>query len=243
MVRVVPRRLRHALAALLLAAGGAGLAQAGSFSANPVRLSLPAGATSTSVALTNQGPETVTIQTTVMAWQQDGGRDVLTPSQDLVVSPPIFKVAPGATQTVRVGLLRAPDRERELTYRLFLQEVPPPRPAGEQGVSVALQLALPVFVQPPGRAAPSLAWQARPTPDGALELSLANSGTAHVQVVEARLVRPDGSVAAESAPRVYVLPGQSRSWSVKPDGPLGPGPLRVVARTGSGEVSATLPDR
>lgn len=243
MPPVTASRLRHALAALLLAAAGAGGAQAGSFSANPVRLNLPAGASSTSLALTNQGAETVTVQTTVMAWQQDAGRDVLTPSTDLVVSPPIFKVAPGATQTVRIGLLRAPDRERELTYRLFLQEVPPPRAAGEQGVSVALQLALPVFVQPPVRTAPVLAWQAKPGADGAIELSLANSGTAHVQVVEARLVRPDGSVAAEAAPRAYVLPGQSRSWSMKPDGPLGPGPLRVVARTGSGEVSATLPDR
>ena len=243
MVRSAMACLRHALAPLLLAAGLSGAAQAGSFSANPVRLSLPAGATSTSLALTNQGNETVTIQTTVMGWSQDGGRDLLTPSQDLVVSPPIFKVAPGATQTVRIGLLRKADKERELTYRLFLQEVPPPRAAGEQGVSVALQLALPVFVQPQGRAAPVLSWQATPASDGAVELSLANAGNAHVQIVEARLVRPDGSVAAESAPRTYVLPGQSRSWPMKSDGPVGPGPLRVVARTGSGEVSATLPER
>src|SRR5690349_7929353 len=78
----------------------------GSFSANPVRLVVTPGATSTSLLLTNQGDQPVLIQTELMAWSQQNGEDVLRASDELVVSPPIFRVAPGAVQTVRVGLLR-----------------------------------------------------------------------------------------------------------------------------------------
>ena len=195
-------------------------AHAGSFSANPVRLTIPAGVTSTSLSLENQGDQPVLVQAEVMAWSQQDGNDVLTPSQDLVVSPPIFKVAPGASQIIRVGLLRPADPARELTYRLFLQEVPQPPPSGQQGVvSVALRLGLPVFVVPRGRAAPTLAWRAAPAPEGAIRLTLTNSGNAHVQAIDCRLYRLDGTLIAEHNLAGYVLLGQARSWQIKPSQP------------------------
>lgn len=238
-------RLLRAAAIAATIAGLAPTVHAGSFSANPVRLSLPAGATSTSVLLENKGDQPVTIQASTASWTQEGGKDVLTATQDLVVSPPIFKIAPGATQTVRVGLLRAPDQTRELTYRLYLQEVPPPPEPGQQAVSVALQLALPVFVQPPGptRAAPKLVWAAKPADGDAMELSLANEGTAHVQLVDAKLAAEDGTVLAELTPRAYVLPGQAQTWRVKPVRSWGGESLRVVARTSGGDVTGRVGGR
>ncbi len=238
-------RLLRAATLVASLAALAPAAHAGSFSANPVRLSLPAGATTTSLVLENKGDQPVTVQTSTAAWTQDGGKDVLTSTQDLVVSPPIFRIAPGATQTVRVGLMRAPDPSRELTYRLFLQEVPPPPEPGQQAVSVALQLALPVFVQPPGptRATPKLVWAAKPADGDALELSLANEGTAHVQLVDAKLAADDGTVVAELTPRAYVLPGQAQSWRIKPFRSWGGESLKVVARTSGGDVTGRIPGR
>ena len=64
------------------------------------------------------------------------------------MSPPIATIAPDKEQIIRVGLRRAPDKERELSYRLFLQEVPAPPKPGFQGLQVALRVGLPVFVQP-----------------------------------------------------------------------------------------------
>lgn len=227
-------------AALALGLVGTAPAVAGSFSANPVRLTLPAGATSTSLLLENRGEKPVVVQASTALWRQEAGRDVVEETEDLIVSPPIFTIPVGASQTVRVGLMRPADPTRESTYRLFLQEVPPPPAAGELGVAVALQLALPLFVQPVAKASPRLAWQARGGDDGEIELSLVNDGTAHVQVVDARLAGVDGTVFAELSPRAYVLSGQSRSWRMKPLRPWTGEALRLTARTSSGDVNTQV---
>jgi fimbrial chaperone protein len=204
-----------------------------------VRLTLPAGASSTSLSLENTGDEAVLVQAQLMAWSQNDGKDVLTPSQDLVVSPPIFTVQPGRAQTVRIGLLRPANAEREVAYRLFLQEVPrPPRP-GEPAVSVALRLGLPVFLQPKGGGGPQLAWRAQ-RDGGAVKLTLANGGNAHVQVLDCKLHSQDGSLLAEEQLGGYVLAGQTRSWLIKLREPLTGGRLKVTAQTSSGVVSADI---
>jgi fimbrial chaperone protein len=238
-MRTFPRLL-GATVALALGLVGAAPASAGSFSANPVRLTLPAGSTSTSLLLENRGETPVVVQASTASWRQEAGRDVVEETEDLIVSPPIFTIPVGASQTVRVGLVRPAEPTREVTYRLFLQEVPSPVGAGESGVAVALQLALPLFVQPVAKASPRLAWRARSGDDGEVELSLANDGTTHVQVLDARLAGVDGTVFAEVSPRAYVLSGQSRSWRMKPLRPWTGEALRVTARTGSGDVTAQV---
>lgn len=224
-----------ALAVVLVAAP----AHAGSFMATPVKLTLPAGVNSTSLALENTGAEPVLVQSEVMAWSQNEGKDVLTPSQDLVVSPPIFRVAPGATQTVRIGLLKRPPTQREVTYRLFLQEVPQPPKPGEQGVSIALRLGLPVFVLPPGGAKPQLAWSARPEGAG-IRLMATNRGNGHVQALEGRLFSEDGTLVADEVLSAYVLPGQTRAWTLKASTPWRGGKLRLVAQTSVGQTIVDL---
>jgi fimbrial chaperone protein len=214
-------------------------AHAGLFGVDPVRLTLRAGAMSTSLLLENKGDEPVLVQVELMAWSQEDGKEVLTPSQDLVVSPPIFKVAPGAAQTVRVGLLRPVDPERELTYRLFLQEVPLPM-QGQVGVTVALRVGLPVFVLPRGRALPLLSWRATHAAEGQIELSLSNSGNAHVQAIDCKLYQLDGTLIAEHVLATYVLPGQARSWQIKPSQPWRGEKLKLTARTDGGEVTAEI---
>ena len=148
----------------------------------------------------------------------------------------------GGSQLVRMGLRRAPDPQRELTYRLFLQEVPPPPKPDFQGLQVALRIGVPVFVLPAVAAKPVLRWQAARTPEGALKLSLANSGNAHIQIVNFRLSLPDSAqpwVTQQAAD--YVLPGQSRDWIV----PANPAPppgvtLHLFARTDAGDMEAEV---
>ena len=215
-------------------------AYAGSFSVDPVRLTVRARATSTSLSLQNNGDEPVLVQSEVMAWSQQDGNDLLTPSQDLLISPPIFKLAPGAAQTVRVGLLRPSDPERELTYRIFLQEVPAPLLPGQEGVHAVLRLGLPVFVLPSRRAVPLLNWRAAQGAEGQIKLSLSNSGNAHVQAIDCKLYRPDGTLIAEQKLTAYVLPGQARSWQITPNQPWRGETLKLSARTDAGDVTAEI---
>lgn len=225
--------------AAFIASLACGPTHAGSFMANPIRLVVPPGANATSLTLENTGPEAVLVQAEVLAWSQADGKDVLTPSEDLVVSPPIFRVPAGASQIVRVGVLRRNAGDRELTYRVFLQEVPEPAAPGSQGINVALRLGLPVFVMPRATTAPQLAWRAVRDPAG-VRVTVTNAGTAHAQLIECRVVRENGTVVAEQPLAAYVLPGSTRSWIVKTGSVSSTEKLRLSVQTANGLVSADI---
>jgi fimbrial chaperone protein len=230
-----------ALSAWLLACLFAPPADSSSFSANPVRITLSAGTSSAALTLENKGDQPVLVQAEVMAWSQQNGKDLLVPSRDLIVSPPIFKMAVGAAQIVRVGLqVTLSDLGREVTYRLFLQEVPPPPPPGQQGVSVALRLGIPVFVLPRGKVLPQPQWRVARADGGQIKLSLVNSGNAHIQAIDCRLYRADGTLIAEQQLNAYVLAGQAQSWQIKPSQPWRGEKLKLAARTDAGDVTVQI---
>ena len=189
---------------------------AGSFEVNPIRVDLSAAANSAAVTVRNSGPESVVVQVSVQAWSQADGKDVLSPTSEVIISPPIATIPAGQEQVIRIGLRRAPDAQRELSYRLFIQEVPPPPQPGFQGLQVALRVGLPIFVQPrsgPARAA--LTWDAQLRVPGSVSLKLQNKGTGHIQVSDvAMYLRDDKEPVAAHSSLVYVLPGQSREWEL-----------------------------
>ena len=189
----------------------------GSFEVNPIRIDLAPQARSAALTVKNNGTEVVVVQVSVVAWSQENGKDLLSPTNEVLVSPPIATIMADKEQIIRVGLRRAPDNERELSYRLFLQEVPaPPRP-GFQGLQVALRVGLPVFVQPrSGPAKATLMWDAQLRDANTVSLKLMNKGTGHIQISDVEMFLPSESepIASHSS-LVYVLPGQSREWELR----------------------------
>ncbi len=119
MTAASPRTLAWLVVALCLVIGEAG---AGSFQVNPIRVEMSKGATSAAITVRNDGNEPIVVQSSVVGWSQDKGQDVYAPTNEALVTPPIMTVPPGGEQIVRVGLRRAVDPQRELTYRLYLQE-------------------------------------------------------------------------------------------------------------------------
>src|SRR6185312_9864851 len=144
-----------ALWGLALLTAGVSTALAGSFTVNPVRLTLSATQAVAAVTVKNVGDEATVVQLETSSWTQHDGQDVLTSSSEILATPPIITIPPGASRIIRVGLRRAPDPQRELTYRLFLREVPPPEPLA-QSLRVALLISMPVFVVPPQSVAPEV---------------------------------------------------------------------------------------
>lgn len=191
-------------------------ALAGSFEVNPVRVDLSAATRSAALTVRNNGTEPVVVQVSVQAWSQRDGADVLEATNDVLASPPIATIAPDKEQIVRIGLRRAPDPAKELSYRLFLQEVPPPPRPGFQGLQVALRVGLPIFVRPAsGPAKAALVWNAE-LRDGVIVLKAQNRGSGHVQISDVQLFAANGKEPIAAASQlVYVLPGQSRDWSLK----------------------------
>ena len=224
------------LPALLLLTSG--VAHAGSFSVNPVRITLSAKQPVAALTVRNSSSEPTVVQLETNAWSQSMGQDLLIPSSDLLATPPIFTIQPGSTQILRVGLRKMPQASSEITYRLILREVPPSLPTS--GLTVALRISMPVFVLPATATAADVKWHATRGKDGNIRVRATNNGTAHVQIASLSL-ESEGKPLGNRSVAEYVLPGNSRDWLVSaPTQPGAAAKLRIVAKTDSGTLNAEV---
>lgn len=178
------------------------------YSVTPVIVSLSADRPATTLRVSNTQSQPVTIQVAPYAWFQVDGEDQLTDSQAIIAMPPVFTVAPGKTQSLRVGLRDTRLASSEQAFRLILKEVPP---AGGQGLQLALNMSLPVFVKPPTTAAAKLEWQVQRGENDAQVLRVENRGNAHSKFNEWQL-QADGTTLAGDSGLYYLLAGAAKEW-------------------------------
>jgi len=125
-----------ALAAVVMFA--AAPASAAGLQVTPISLDIPAQEQSQAMFLSNSGRTTLRAQVRVQAWTQSGGAEKLDATREIVASPPIVEIAPGARQMVRIVRLQPAPAAQEKTYRLIIDELPgtdgaqPPATAGLQ---------------------------------------------------------------------------------------------------------------
>lgn len=212
---------------------------------SPITISLSAKRPADAVTFSNGTAESKVIQVEIMRWSRVNGEDRFEVAPEMIVSPPMFRVAAGAKQVVRVGLKSRADARSsiEKTYRMFLQEVPEtlPVPALEGGGSalrLLLRFGVPVFIRPEKPSPESLAWKAQLTKDGSIALSLDNRGNQHLRVSEVRLQSDGKSVNAGNF--AYVFSGETYTWTLRPGFPIKTGAATVSARTDEGLVHAGL---
>ena len=242
---MLTRVLEQAACGLFFFVVCAGIASAGTIGVSPVRVTLSDSQKIGSLSVRNDGAEPVTMQMEVLSWSQREGNAVFAATRELLANPPIFTIPAGSSQLVRVGLRRAPDAQRELTYRVILQELPPPPNPDLTGARMTLRISLPVFVSPEIEAKPVLLWQAVRTSQGALKISLSNKGNGHIQIKNFKLSLLDSAqpwVTLQASD--YVLAGQSRDWIVlaSPENPAPPPgvTLQLFAQTDAGDIEAEV---
>lgn len=201
----------HAAAGAALAMAFAA-ANAANFTVTPVRVELSPMQRSVALTVRNDTrSDPVVVQLRTVAWSQKGGDDVYAPTTDVIATPPIFTLAPGATQVVRVGLRHPTEGDREVSYRLFMREVPPAPKPGFAGVQIAIEMNLPIFAKPLTTTASQLHWKMDPTTEGAVGVSVHNEGNAHIQLANLVLTAPGAAQPVATYPGfVYVLPGETR---------------------------------
>jgi fimbrial chaperone protein len=211
---------------------------AGSFSISPLRLELSKATPNGALTIRNGGEKPVVLQVQPMAWSQAGGDELLDETREILATPAVFTLEPGASQLLRVAMLREVDPERELSYRVIVQEVPPDEESGITGARIALRMSLPIFVLPAQPAEPDLSWSAVISPDRKASLVATNSGNAHVQIGQITLNETAGVTLANPA-MAYLLPGQSRSWEL--EGALDAGSqLEISGISDGGPISASV---
>ncbi len=192
---------------------------AGGFSVSPTTLEFKADQTAQGLRLHNSGDRPINAQLRVFEWSQTAGEDVLTPSRSLVVSPPMATLAPGQQQFVRVIRTDTAPAAAERSYRLLIDELPPPAPpAGVpvSGLDFVVRFSVPVFVAAASDAPGEARWSLHPTADGTLQLRGDNPSATHVQLADVRILDASGGTLYEQAGLVgYVLGGTQRGWLLK----------------------------
>lgn len=192
-------RCAAVLAAFLFCAEAAG----GSFSVAPVRLDVKVPRRAASIEVQNTGDLPAQLQVERYRWVADrDGEDLLEATEEVIATPPIFTLAPGQKQIVRLLLFGAPDPSREVTYRLILQETalndPPPN-----AVQALLRISMPVFITPPG-AKPNVVWTLQQEGDR-WWLRAENTGNAHAQINAVRTI-----AGADIKATGYLLAGETK---------------------------------
>src|ERR1035441_10559597 len=143
----------NALSAILVFLTASMAVRAQSLSVLPVNIFLAPGQSATTLTVTNQGNSKTAVQIRAFAWDQQGDSDQLEATEAVLVSPPIASIEPGASQVVRL-ILRKPPQGREATYRILVDQIPPPAAPGI--VHVVLPFYIPVFPEPQTRAVPQV---------------------------------------------------------------------------------------
>ena len=180
---------------------------------SPLRVTLSPPSRSAVFMLTNSSMTRLDFHAHVYRWTQDGADDLLTATSAALLSPPIFSIEPGRTQSIRVGLLAPQASASETQYRVVIDRVPSGDPL--PGVIVmVLHLSLPVFVPPSNEVIPTLEWSARRIDARHVALTAANRGGMHVQITSLTTSTDVAGANSVTNQMAYVLPGSQRTWNI-----------------------------
>lgn len=127
------------------------VAAAGEWRVTPIRLFFDRGARSGILNVQNDSDSAMNLQVKAMAWDQDAeGKDQYADTGELVFFPKFLTIPPKEERVIRIGIKGVPG-PREKTYRLFIEEVTPPRKDDKtEGatVFVNVRFAVPLFISP-----------------------------------------------------------------------------------------------
>jgi fimbrial chaperone protein len=209
---------------------------AGSMTVFPLRVTFEGGKTSEVITVRNSDTKPLLLQPSVAKWSQVDGQEVLEPTRDVLLSPPVVEIPAGESQTIRLALRREADATVQGSYRLILQEVPRNAESTTSQVVMALKITIPVFVT---AKTPSPAAMRIKALSGGSDLQFTNSGKSHLQIKSFTLV-DGGTLLFKSESMFYVLAGQSIKQKIDTKGRALKGSERVNLTTDAGELALTL---
>jgi len=221
----------------------AGHSVAAELSINPVLLDLVAPAAASVLTLRVSG-EDATIQVRVMRWTEVGGKELLTPTGDVVASPPIVKVTPNADYVIRIVRVAPQPVVGEESYRVLVDQLPNLAHQSGQAVKILIRQSIPVFFQSPDLAPPKVSWSLV-RQNGMAVLRATNAGYERLRIASLKLHDAAGTVSFGDGLNGYVLAHSSMDW-VLPQAASRLGtnePVTVSAVSDRGPVNATADPR
>lgn len=189
------------------------------------------------VKIVNNDTHDVSLQIRAYDWVQKDSQDVLTPTQTLIISPPVFTVAPGASQTIRI-VSRRPAEANEVAYRLLVDEIP--TAAAGPAINFKFRISMPIFIAPNAAANLKMGWSisAGKSP----KLVVANLGNRRGRMLNLVLTLPNGKkITPPAGANPYTLAGMTREYVFDAESPLAAGSLiKMSANSDSGPVDTEI---
>jgi fimbrial chaperone protein len=233
------RRSWKLVSAALAGASLLAVAHATDIRVAPVMLEPLPGANSTTLTLINEEEKPVSVQVRVMRWTQENGKDVLTPTTNVVASPPLVQLKPDQHYLIRVVRTDKSRAAQEEAYRLLVDEVPDPANARPGAVAMVVRQSIPVFFAAEDHRVSIVDWSIAPNGDKA-ELVATNRGTRRLRLSDIVIEAHDGPVYQQAGLVGYILPGTTMRFPVDIGAASVTDPtlhLRGVSDTGKLEVS------
>ena len=211
---------------------------AGTLQVSPIGIELGQGIATTTENLENKGTNIINGQARIFKWESKDGKDSLTPTTDVVASPPALKIQPGGKATLRIVRLSKAPIVGEESYRLIIDDIPPPPDKPGDAVTFAVRHAIPVFFQAPGIKS-ALTWTANIKGDE-LDIAANNAGDLHARL--SALVVSSGAkpVVTQNGLVGYVLGHEAMHWTYKVNGVHAGTTLTLKAAGNDGSVDTTI---
>lgn len=216
----------------------AGPSFAGALQVSPINIEVPSGTATTVENLANKGTTVINAQVRVFKWNHMDGKETLVPTTDVVASPPALKIQPGGVATVRVVRLLKTPVVGEETYRLIIDDIPPPPDKEGGSVSFAVRHAIPVFFQAPGIKS-ELSWKAKMNGQS-LSLTATNMGQLHSRLSQLLISQNGKVVASVNGLAGYALPGDFSTWKLRVKGIQTGATIQIKASTNDGPVDTKI---
>jgi fimbrial chaperone protein len=220
----------------LLSMSFATYAMAGIFSVTPVRVYMASHERAAAITVTNEGDDELVMQTDIYQWQQTvDGKDLLVLSEDLIMSPPILKMAPRSQQVIRLILLNETSMAQQSTYRMLVSEIPEARPARpDLQLQIAYAFSIPIFVTPVGASAKLDCALSRVSSNSAQAICQ-NAGTAVAHATGLQLSTLEAETLVVQDTGAYILPGVQRRFVLnRKDGNIPAGKSRLAVSMSDG---------
>ncbi|RAZ84206.1 molecular chaperone [Mesorhizobium hawassense] len=197
----------------------------------PALVDVVAPQAASTITLHNAGSTPSTVQIRVFRWSQSNGEESLTPTEDVVASPPAITLAPGADYVARIVRVTKRPVPAEESYRLLIDELPDASRARGGVVRLLVRYSIPVFFGSPQRTQPAVSWTVSKR-DGRLIVSAHNSGSTRLRISALSLRDAGGHKISFGNGLVgYALGKSTMQWTVPVKG-------RKFATNGSISVSA-----
>lgn len=166
--------------------------------------------------ITNQSNQNINVQIIPHKWEQISGEDVLTPTSDILVIPPLLSLNPGSVHSIRIARRNMIDSSIEQNYRLIVKEFDAAMKGNNApGLRLILNISLPLFIMPT-KTNQSYTWKIENKDSQTKRITLINNSNVHAMLTDIKLVNKNNEIVSEPLRALsYILPFQSKEWDIR----------------------------